>query len=68
LVFSKVLKTPLPGLAFEDAGVYKVPETENGVSSTVTTALKQWYSTLFVRVPPDVIALQLCTPNVVHSL
>jgi hypothetical protein len=37
-------------------------------------SLDQWYSTFFVRVPPDVISLQLCTPNVVgviqviHSL
>jgi hypothetical protein len=28
-------------------------------------ALDQWYSTFFVRVPPDVIILQLCTPKVV---
>jgi hypothetical protein len=35
----------------------------------------QWYSTLFVRVPPHVITLQLCTPQsgwsiiqVIHSL
>jgi hypothetical protein len=25
--------------------------------------LAQWYSTLFVRVPPDIISLQLCTPQ-----
>jgi hypothetical protein len=30
-----------------------------------TTALDQWYSTFFVRVPPDTISLQLCTPKVV---
>jgi hypothetical protein len=28
-------------------------------------ALDQWYSTFFVRVLPDIISLQLCTPNVV---
>jgi hypothetical protein len=27
--------------------------------------LDQWYSTFFVRVPPDIIYLQLCTPKVV---
>jgi hypothetical protein len=25
----------------------------------------QWYSTFFVRVPPDIISLRLCTPKVV---
>jgi hypothetical protein len=29
--------------------------------------LKQWYSTFFVRVPPDIISLQLCTPKVVGT-
>jgi hypothetical protein len=28
-------------------------------------ALDQWYSTFFVRVPPDIISLQLYTPKVV---
>jgi hypothetical protein len=28
-------------------------------------ALDQWYSTFFVRLPPDIISLQLCTPKVV---
>jgi hypothetical protein len=28
-------------------------------------ALIQWYSTFFVRVPPNVISLQLRTPKVV---
>jgi hypothetical protein len=28
-------------------------------------SLDQWYSTFFVRVPPDIISLQLCTPKVV---
>jgi acyl-ACP thioesterase len=27
--------------------------------------VRQWYSTFFVRVPPDIIYLQLCTPKVV---
>jgi hypothetical protein len=27
--------------------------------------LDQWYSTFFVRAPPDIISLQLCTPKVV---
>jgi hypothetical protein len=26
--------------------------------------LEQWYSTFFVRLPSDVISLQLCTPKV----
>jgi len=33
----------------------------------VTDALDQWYSTFFVRVPPDIISLQLCTPKVVGT-
>jgi hypothetical protein len=28
-------------------------------------ALDQWYSTFFVRVPPDIIFLQLCTPKAI---
>jgi hypothetical protein len=31
------------------------------------SCLAQWYSTLFVRVPPDIIFLQLCTPKVVGT-
>jgi hypothetical protein len=30
-------------------------------------SLQQWYSTFFVRVPPDIISLQLCTPKVVGT-
>jgi hypothetical protein len=29
--------------------------------------LEQWYSTFFVRVPPHIISLQLCTPKVVGA-
>jgi hypothetical protein len=29
------------------------------------SGLDHWYSTFFVRVPPDIISLQLCTPKVV---
>jgi hypothetical protein len=29
--------------------------------------LYQWYSTFFVRVPPDIISLQLFTPKVVST-
>jgi hypothetical protein len=32
-----------------------------------TYALDQWYSTFFVRVIPDIISLQLCTPKVVGT-
>jgi hypothetical protein len=28
---------------------------------------EQWYSTFFVRVPPYIICLQLCTPKVVGA-
>jgi hypothetical protein len=28
-------------------------------------ALDKWYSTFFVRLPPNIIYLQLCTPEVV---
>jgi hypothetical protein len=31
------------------------------------STLDQWYSTFFVRVPPDIISLQLCTPKVVGT-
>jgi hypothetical protein len=27
--------------------------------------LEQWYSTFFVRVPPDIISFERCTPKVV---
>jgi hypothetical protein len=30
-------------------------------------SLYQWYSTFFVRVPSDIISLQLCTPKVVGA-
>jgi hypothetical protein len=30
-----------------------------------TSAIDQWYSTFFVREPPDIISLKLCTPKVV---
>jgi hypothetical protein len=30
-------------------------------------SLEQWYSTFFVRVPPHIISLQLCTPKVVGA-
>jgi hypothetical protein len=29
--------------------------------------LEQWYSTFFVRIPPHIISLQLCTPKVVGA-
>jgi hypothetical protein len=29
--------------------------------------IDQWYSNFFVRVPPDIISLQLCTPKVVGT-
>jgi hypothetical protein len=29
--------------------------------------IDQWYSNFFVRVPPDIIYLQLCTPKVVGT-
>jgi hypothetical protein len=31
------------------------------------SALEQWYLTFFVRVPSDIISLQLCTPEVVGT-
>ena len=30
-------------------------------------ALDQWYSTFFVRVPPDIMSFELCTPKVVGA-
>jgi hypothetical protein len=32
-----------------------------------TSSVDQWYSTFFVRVPPDIISLQHCTPKVVGT-
>jgi hypothetical protein len=39
--------------------------TEAILDDSKEICLEQWYSTFFVRVPPDVIFLQLCTPKVV---
>jgi hypothetical protein len=36
-------------------------------SSLCDYTLSQWYSNFLVRVPPHVISLQLCTPQVVTS-
>jgi hypothetical protein len=33
--------------------------------TSASYCVKQWYSTFFVRVPPDIISLQLRTPKVV---
>jgi hypothetical protein len=33
----------------------------------VKDRIDQWYSTFFVRVPPHIISLQLCTPKVVGA-
>jgi hypothetical protein len=38
-----------------------------GDSTCARCALYHWYSIFFVRVPPDVISLQLCTPKVVGT-
>jgi hypothetical protein len=35
-----------------------------GLISSPSICLAQWYSTIFIRVPPDIISLQLCTPKV----
>jgi hypothetical protein len=40
--------------------------TLRGLASSLNT-LDHWYSTFFVRVPPDIISLQLCTPKVVGA-
>jgi hypothetical protein len=39
---------------------YLLPRKE---ATDKTDTLEQWYSTFFVRVPPDIISLQLYTPN-----
>jgi hypothetical protein len=31
----------------------------------IQIGVEEWYSTLFVPIPPDVIYLQLCTPKLV---
>jgi hypothetical protein len=33
----------------------------------ILCGIAQWYSTFYVRVPPDIISLQLCTPKVVGT-
>jgi hypothetical protein len=38
--------------------------THKAAVSLSVNRLDQWHSTLFVRVPPDVICLQLCTLKV----
>jgi hypothetical protein len=37
------------------------------LKSKVPKRIEQWYSTFFVRVPPDIISLQLYTPKVVGT-
>jgi hypothetical protein len=32
---------------------------------SLSSLLRQWYPTFFVRVPPEVVSLQFCTPKVV---
>jgi hypothetical protein len=39
--------------------------TLNIMKAGILNLPSQWYSTFFVRVPPDIIYLQLCTPKVV---
>jgi hypothetical protein len=47
-----------------------VKDHENPLFNTVSPKrhkrypLSQWYSAIFVRVPPDVISLKPCTPKV----
>jgi hypothetical protein len=36
-----------------------------GSFNDAVNSLDQWYSALYVRVPPDAIYLQLCAPKVV---
>jgi hypothetical protein len=40
-------------------------EDKAGSSGKRRRGIKQWYSTFFVRVPPDITFLQPCTPKVV---
>jgi hypothetical protein len=46
---------------------YPVPKTVRDVRAFIGLAGYQWYSTFFVRVAPDIISLQLCTPKVVGT-
>jgi hypothetical protein len=48
--------------------VFKPSVTEGLMPSHLSLGLpSQWYSTFFVRVPPHIISLQLCTPKVVGA-
>jgi hypothetical protein len=51
------------------AGCCECGDEPSGSCATelVSYQLSQWYSTFFVRVPPDIISLQLCTPKVVGT-
>jgi hypothetical protein len=49
--------------------LFKSPDNNNNVHSSIRNigCLQQRYSTFFVRVPPDIISLELCTPKFVDT-
>jgi hypothetical protein len=48
-------------------GLHRNTDTYAITKLCLYNTLSQWYSTFFVRVPPDIISLQLCTPKVVGT-
>jgi hypothetical protein len=57
-----VLNAIMQSLSWEaESGVL---DHEKNMQAVAGCALYQWYSTFFVRVPPDIISLQLCTSRV----
>jgi hypothetical protein len=65
-VFVVTLNAPATQTFTKDARSFKIA-VQHLEQSQSPTSLDQWYSTFFVRVPPDIISLQLCTPKVVGT-
>jgi hypothetical protein len=57
----------LTELCFEELLLYGLFCYQFVSQAVAVYTLYQWYSTFFVRVPPDIISLQLCTPKVVGT-
>jgi hypothetical protein len=55
------------GTVFQAATVYIFLSFSSGEIFSVVSrySIDPWFSTFIVRVPPDVISLQLCTPKLI---
>jgi hypothetical protein len=62
-----VPRTAIKGSKLDGEVVNSICKTSFRRLSIPTSTLGQWYSTFFVRVPPDIISLQLFTPKVVGA-